>query len=80
MTMWDKIKTAFLWVYNWITVLTASLVGLPDVLLQLVSSFGGIDFAPLVGPEMALKIVTSVAIVKALLAFMVSKLKAQAAA
>jgi hypothetical protein len=63
------------WVYDWITVITASLVGLPTVLLQLLSLFGGIDLTPFVGPEMALKIVTSVAIIKAILAFIESWLK-----
>jgi hypothetical protein len=64
------------WVYDWITVLTASLVGLPTVLLQLLSFFGGVDLTPFVGAEMALKIVTVVAIVKAALAYLESVLRA----
>lgn len=65
------------WVYDWLTVLTASLVGLPTLLLQFLNFVGMVDLSPLVGPEMALKIVTGVALVKALLAFIESRIKAE---
>jgi hypothetical protein len=68
-------KVAFRWVYDWITVLTASLVGLPSLLLELLSFFGGIDLTPLVGPDRALKIVTAVALAKGLLGFIESRMK-----
>lgn len=73
--MWAKIKSAARWVYDWITVLTASLVGLPTLVLQVLSMFDGIDIAPLIGADNALKIVTGVAIVKAVLAFIESKMR-----
>lgn len=73
--IWNKIKSWARWVYDWITVITASLVGLPSVVISLLDSLGAINMAPLVGPEIALKIVTSVAIVKALLAFIESCMK-----
>lgn len=76
--MWEKTKGFFVWIYNWITVLTASLVGLPALLLQLLASLDGINLTPLIGADMALKIVTAVALVKALLAFIVSKVSAKA--
>jgi hypothetical protein len=71
-----KVKTAARWIYDWITVLTASLIGLPEMLLQLLSTFDGINIAPLIGADRALKIVTTVAVVKAVLAFVESQVKA----
>ena len=53
-----KIKQWARWVYDWITVITASLVGLPTLLIQLLNYFGTIDLSPLIGPDMALKVVT----------------------
>ena len=73
--IWGKIKSWGRWVYDWITVLVASLVGLPAVLIQLLDYLGAVNIAPFVGPDMALKIVTGVALVKAVLAFIESRLK-----
>lgn len=74
--MWEKIKTAVRWVYDWITVLTASLIGIPSILLEILNALSGIDIAPFVGPDKALKIVTGVAIVKALLALIETRMRA----
>ena len=63
------------WVYDWITVITASLVGVPSLLLQLLNALDGVDITPLLPPEHAMKIVTGVALVKALLAFIESRMK-----
>ena len=73
--IWGKIKSWARWVYDWIIV--ASLVGLPTLLIQLLNYLGAIDLSPFVGPDMALKIVTGVAIVKAVLAFIESKVRPQ---
>lgn len=73
--MWGSVKVAFRWVYDWITVLTASLVGAPSLLLELLSYFDGVDIAPLVGYDTASKIVTGVALAKALLAFIESRIR-----
>lgn len=54
------------WVYDWITVITAASVGLLHAL-------DGINLAPLIGSERALQVVTVVAIVKAVLAFIESR-------
>lgn len=70
-------RRAFRWVYDWLTVITASLVGLPTLLLQLLNFLGAVDLTPFVGADTALKIVTGVAIVKALLAFIESRIKAE---
>lgn len=74
--MWESVKVAFRWVYDWITVLTASLVGLPSLLLELLSLFDGIDISPFIGYDKASKIVTGVALTKALLAFIESRIRA----
>ena len=74
--MLDSVKVAFRWVYDWITVLTASLVGVPSLLLELLSYFDGVDISPLVGYGTASKIVTGVALAKALLAFIESRARA----
>lgn len=63
------------WVYDWITVIVASLVGVPELVIQLLSLVDGIDITPFVGPDKALKIVTGVAIAKALLGFIESQMK-----
>ncbi len=70
-------KRLLRWIYDWITVLTASLVGFPAVMLQLLDAFGGVDLSPFVGADTALKIVCGVAITKALLAFIESRIKAE---
>lgn len=74
--MWEKIKSAAYWVYEWITILAASLVGLPSLLLELLSSIEGVNLTPLIGPELALKIVTIVAVAKAIIAFIERKIRA----
>lgn len=62
------LKTFGAWVYNWVTVITGLIVGgltfLPDLLNDLL----GVDFTPIFGPDHAAKIVTVVAILKALTA------------
>lgn len=75
--IWDRIKSWGRWVYDWITVIVAGLVGVPTLLLQLLNAISGIDISPLVGPSLALKIVTGVAILKAVLALIESKMKAE---
>jgi hypothetical protein len=61
-------KRALRWIYDWATVLTATIMGAPQVLLALLNALDGINITPLVGPERSLQIITVVAIVKALLA------------
>lgn len=63
--VWQKIKSSTRWVYDWITVIVASLVGVPEIVLQLLSYFDGIDVSAFLGPQRALQITTGVALVKA---------------
>lgn len=67
--MWDKTKAWARWVYEWITVLTASIVGGLSLVVSHLSALGAADLTPFLGSDKALKIVATVAIVKAGLAF-----------
>lgn len=73
--MMERFKKALRWVYDWMTVLTASLVGIPEILLQVLSLIDGIDLTPILPPEHAVKIITGVALTKALLAWVESRMK-----
>lgn len=73
--MMERLKKALRWVYDWMTVLAASLVGIPEILLQLLSLIEGIDLTPILPPEHAVKIITGVALTKALLAWVESRMK-----
>ena len=76
--IWEAIKSWARWVYDWITVLVVSLVGLPTLLLELLNALAGVDITPLVGADKALEITTSVALVKAILALLESRMKPSA--
>ena len=70
--VWRRLKRFARWVYDWITILVASLVGVPTLVLQALSFFDYVDITPIVGPELSLKIVTGVALAKGLAAFLES--------
>lgn len=62
--MRDKGKAFLAWVYEWITVITAVVVGaLPAVVSQL-DMISGIDLGPLLPSDLSVKIITGVAIAK----------------
>lgn len=65
------------WVYDWITILAASLVGIPSILLEFLHHIEFVDFSPWVGAERSLQIVTGVAVVKAILALIESRMKVE---
>lgn len=71
----EKVDAWMSWIYDWVTVIVASLVGVPTLILQLLSYFDDVNIAPLIGSDLALKIVTGVAIAKAILAFWESRTK-----
>jgi hypothetical protein len=60
-------KRALRWIYDWATVLTATIMGAPQILIALINALDDINLTPLVGPERSLQIITVVAIVKAVL-------------
>lgn len=70
--VWRRLKRFARWFYDWITVIVASLVGVPTLILQALSFFDFVDITPLVGPELGLKIVTGVGLAKGLAAFLES--------
>jgi preprotein translocase subunit SecY len=73
-----RIKAFFAWVYEWVTVLSASALGLLSVVPEILGALEGVDLAPLLPPNKALTILTCVAIVKAIAAFIKSKIEARA--
>jgi hypothetical protein len=66
---------ALRWIYDWITVIAAMLVGLPELLLAILNAVEGLDIVAFVGPERALTIITTIAVAKAVLAFIQSRLE-----
>jgi hypothetical protein len=64
---------ALRWIYDWITVIAAMLVGLPELLLAILNAVEGLDIVAFVGPERALTIITTIAVAKAILAFIQSR-------
>ena len=74
--MWVKIKGWLLWVYEWITVLTASILGALTMVIDSLASLGAADLTPFLGADKALKIVATVALVKAALAYIGKRRKA----
>lgn len=62
-----NVKAVAKWLYNWVTVIVASLVGVPELVVQALSYLDGVDISPIFGPDLALKIVTGVAVAKAVL-------------
>lgn len=78
--MLEKVKAyalaAVKWVYDWITVIVAGLAGVATFILPLLNLIDGINIAPLVGADTAIKIVTGVAVAKAIFAFIASYRKA----
>ena len=73
--MMDTIKGWLRWLYDWMTVIAASFVGLPSIILQALSLLDGVDLTSILPPEHALKIITGIALTKALLAFVESRMK-----
>jgi hypothetical protein len=58
----DHLKSFLRWVYDWVTVISASVVGFIDLL-------GSADIAPLFPAETGLKVVAGIAVLKAVCAF-----------
>lgn len=71
----EKLKAFAAWVWNWVTVIVASLMGFLSVGIDFFNSLTGVDFAQLVGPQRAMQIVAGVAFAKALVATYQAKAK-----
>lgn len=70
-----NVKAVAKWLYNWVTVIVASLVGVPELVVQALSYLDGVDISPIFGPDLALKIVTGVAVAKAVLSLVGSAMR-----
>lgn len=66
--MWDKIKAAAKWVYNWITVLTVTILGGLSILLDYLDQLAGVDFTQIMTQRRAAQITFGVAAAKAIAA------------
>ncbi len=66
--MWDKFKSAALWVWNWITVLVAIILGGLTVIVDYLDQLAGIDLTAIVTAHRAAQITFGVAITKAVVA------------
>jgi hypothetical protein len=63
-TIWDKIKAAALWVWNWITVLTVTMLGFLSIAIDYLDQLAGIDMTQVMTQRRAAQITFGVAVVK----------------
>ncbi|WP_441235673.1 hypothetical protein [Bradyrhizobium sp. 930_D9_N1_4] len=66
--MWDKVKSAALWVWNWITVLVATIMGLMSTAVQYLDQITGLDWSQVVSKERAVAVVFWTGVLKAIVA------------
>lgn len=71
--MWETIKEWAAWFWNWITVITGVIVGLPSVIFDLLDTISSVDLTPLLPTEYAARIIALVAVVKAIYGFYKSR-------
>ena len=71
--MLEAVKSWAAWLWNWITVITGSVVGFLYVAFDLISAIGGDHLVPFFGADLALKIVSGVAIAKGAIAYFQSQ-------
>lgn len=68
MSFWDKIKAAAKWVYNWITVLTATVLCGLTVIADYLDQLAGVDMTQIMTQRRAAQITFGVAVTKAVVA------------
>lgn len=66
--MLDKLKAATLWVWNWITVLTAIILGAMTVVVEYLDQLMGVDLTAVMTQRHAAQITFGVAVTKAVVA------------
>lgn len=71
----EELKAFGAWLWNWVTVAVAGVMGVLSVGIDFFNSLTGVDFAQLVGPQRAMQIVAGVAFAKALVATYQAKTK-----
>lgn len=66
--VWDKIKVAAKWVYDWVTVLVAIILGALSVAIDYLDQLAGIDLTQIMSQRRAAEITLGVAVSKAAVA------------
>lgn len=66
--MWEKLKTAAAWVWNWITVLTVTILGFLSIIIDYLDQIAGIDLTQVMTQRRAAQITFGVAITKGIVA------------
>jgi hypothetical protein len=66
--MWDKLKAAAKWVWNWVTVLAATILGALSIGVDYLNQLAGVDLTQVMTERRAAQITFSVAVVKGVVA------------
>ena len=66
--MIEKVKAAALWVWNWITVLTATILGLLSQFVQYLDQLTGLDWSQVMSRERVALMVFWTAVIKGIVA------------
>jgi hypothetical protein len=66
--VWGKVKAAAKWIWNWVTVLVAMIVGMLSIGLDWVSQLAGVDLTQIMTERRAAQVTFGVAITKAVVA------------
>lgn len=67
-TIWEKIKAFAVWVWNWITVLTVTILGTMSIALDYLQQLAGLDLTQIMTQRRAAQITFGVAVVKGVVA------------
>lgn len=66
--MWDKVKSAALWVWNWITVLVVTVLGVLSIAFDYLEQLAGVDLTQIMTQRRAAQISLGVALTKGVVA------------
>ena len=66
--MWDKLKAAAKWVWNWVTVLAATILGALSIGVDYLNQLAGVDLTQVMTERRAAQITFSVAVMKGVVA------------
>ena len=66
--MWEKVKAAARWVWNWITVLAVTILGTLSIAFDYLEQLAGVDLTQLMSERRAAQISLGVALTKAAVA------------
>lgn len=67
--MFDKAKAVGAWLYKWVTVIVGVVIGGASAVFEILDMIAGIDITPILPAAYAARIVTAVAVAKALYSF-----------